>query len=82
MHKYATASLCAAFEDLTISNSAVHCHVTEKLEFTLARTQARVAERNSESLIEQHRLFVENIEEDKINLKNEYVFVDMVCPVA
>lgn len=80
MLKYATASLCAAFEDLKISNSAVHRHVTKKPELTLARTQARVAERNSESLIEQHRRFVEYIEEDKINFKNEYVFVDMVCP--
>ncbi|KAI7905212.1 uncharacterized protein BX663DRAFT_550041 [Cokeromyces recurvatus] len=47
----ATTLLCAAFEDLMISDSAVHCHITEKLEFTLIRTQARVVERNSESII-------------------------------
>lgn len=67
--KDAAASLCAAFEDLTISDSAVHRHVTEKLEFTLTRTQARVAERNSESTIEQRRQFVENLEENKIKLQ-------------
>lgn len=87
--KDATALLCAAFEDLKISDSAVHRHVTEKLEFILTRTQARVAERNSESTIEQRRQFVEHIEENKINFKNKYVFVDesgfkknMVRPVA
>ncbi|KAG0735990.1 hypothetical protein G6F16_001906 [Rhizopus arrhizus] len=39
--KDATESLCETFQGLTINESTVYRHITEKLEFTLTRTQAR-----------------------------------------
>ncbi|ORY89521.1 hypothetical protein BCR43DRAFT_448386, partial [Syncephalastrum racemosum] len=46
--KDAAAELCKAFNGLSISDSAVHQHLTNKLSFTLTRTRAIVSERNAE----------------------------------
>lgn len=87
--KVTTVSLCASFYGLIISDSAVHRHATENLVFTLTRTLARVAERNSESTIEQCRQFIVHIFENKVDFKNKCIFVNesgfkkyMVRPVA
>ncbi|KAI8979832.1 hypothetical protein BDF20DRAFT_835793 [Mycotypha africana] len=87
--KDVTASLVEAFEDLTISDSAVYRHLTNKLAFTITRTQPRVANRNSEDSLEQRRRFVEELGERKVDYKDKCVFVDesgflknMVRPVA
>ncbi|KAG2230253.1 hypothetical protein INT48_009823 [Thamnidium elegans] len=89
--KDATESLCETFQGLTINESTVYRHITEKLEFTLTHTQARFVNRNSDDTLEQRRQFIEDI--DAMNEENFYkkrcIFVDesgfkknMVCPVA
>ncbi len=89
--KDATESLCETFQGLTINESTVYRHITEKLEFTLTRTQARFVNRNSNDTLEQRRQFIEDI--DAMNEENFYkkrcIFVDesgfkknMVRPVA
>ncbi|KAI8378232.1 hypothetical protein EDC96DRAFT_551175 [Choanephora cucurbitarum] len=50
--KDATESLCEAFHGLTVNKSTVYCYITEKLEFTMIRTQARFANRNSDDMLE------------------------------
>ncbi|RCH98736.1 hypothetical protein CU097_015363, partial [Rhizopus azygosporus] len=50
--------LCAAFDDLTINESNVYRHISDKLQFTLTRTQPRIAERNSEDTIEKQNAFL------------------------
>ncbi|CAO3687471.1 unnamed protein product [Rhizopus stolonifer] len=89
--KDATESLCETFQGLTINESTVYRHITEKLEFTLTRTQARFVNRNSDDTLEQRRQFIEDI--DAMNEGNFYkkrcIFVDesgfkknMIRPVA
>lgn len=51
--KDVTDCLCAAFNDLTINESSVYRHITDKLQFTLNRAQPRIAERNLEDTIEK-----------------------------
>ncbi|ORX57657.1 hypothetical protein DM01DRAFT_1284262, partial [Hesseltinella vesiculosa] len=53
----ATAALCNAFRGLTIHESTVYRHITEKLSISLTRTQPRVADRNSEDTRESRRQF-------------------------
>ncbi|KAI9249778.1 hypothetical protein BDA99DRAFT_548714 [Phascolomyces articulosus] len=50
--KDATDALCEAFDNLTVSQSTVYRHITEKLSFTLTLTQPKVADRNSEDILE------------------------------
>ncbi|KAI8063735.1 uncharacterized protein B0P05DRAFT_590272 [Gilbertella persicaria] len=59
--KDATESLCETFQGLTINESTVYRHITEKLEFTLTRTQARSVNRNSDDTLEQRRQFIEDM---------------------
>lgn len=68
--KDATESLCETFQGLTILESTVYRHITEKLEFTLTRTQARLVNRNSDDTLEQRRQFIEDI--DAMNEENFY----------
>ncbi|RCI01309.1 hypothetical protein CU098_011928, partial [Rhizopus stolonifer] len=68
--KDATESLCETFQGLTINESTVYRHITEKLEFTLTRTQARFVNRNSDDTFEQRRQFIEDI--DAMNEENFY----------
>ncbi|KAI8643773.1 hypothetical protein BD408DRAFT_475199 [Parasitella parasitica] len=55
--KDATESLCETFQGLTINESTVYRHITEKLEFTLTRTQARFVNRNSDDTLEQRLMY-------------------------
>ncbi|KAG2208789.1 hypothetical protein INT45_010949 [Circinella minor] len=87
--KDATHELCKAFEGLTINQSTVYRHVTEKLSFSLTQTQPKVAEQNSEDTIEARCQFVEYIIDNEIDFKKKCVFVDesrfkknMVRPVT
>ncbi|KAG1451954.1 hypothetical protein G6F56_007947 [Rhizopus delemar] len=87
--KDVTDCLCAAFDDLTINESSVYRHITDKLQFTLTRTQPRIAERNSEDTIEKRQQFVECLMENSVDFKRQCVFVDesgfkknMVRPVG
>ncbi|KAI9359885.1 hypothetical protein BD770DRAFT_409572 [Pilaira anomala] len=69
--KDATESLCETFQGLTINESTVYRHIiTEKLEFTLTRTQARFVNRNSDDTLGQRRQFIEDI--DAMNEENFY----------
>ncbi|CDH60001.1 hypothetical protein RO3G_03680 [Lichtheimia corymbifera JMRC:FSU:9682] len=81
--------LCKEFTNLSINHSTVYRHLTDKLSFTLTRTQPRVAERNSEDTLEQRRQFVQSIIEQSIDFRRKCVFIDesgfvknMVRPVA
>ncbi|KAG1146555.1 hypothetical protein G6F37_001371 [Rhizopus arrhizus] len=89
--KDATESLCDAFHGLTINESIVYRHITEKLEFTLTRTQASFVNRNSDDTLEQRKQFIEHIDamNDETFYKRRCIFVDengfkenMVRPVA
>lgn len=87
--KDVTEHLRATFEGFTINESSVYRHITDKLDFTLTRTQARLAARNSDDTKEQRRQFVEYLEENKIDYKRQCVFLDesgfkknLVRPVA
>lgn len=87
--KDAMDELCREFTDLSINHSTVYRHLTNKLSFTLTRTQAQVAERNSEDTLEQRRQFVQYIIEQNIDFRRKCVFIDesgfvknMVRPVA
>ncbi|CDH61598.1 hypothetical protein RO3G_03680 [Lichtheimia corymbifera JMRC:FSU:9682] len=87
--KDAMDELCKEFTNLSINHSTVYRHLTDKLSFTLTRTQPRVAERNSEDTLEQRRQFVQSIIEQSIDFQRKCVFIDesafvknMVRPVA
>ncbi|CDH61137.1 hypothetical protein RO3G_03680 [Lichtheimia corymbifera JMRC:FSU:9682] len=87
--KDAVDELCGEFKNLSIDQSTVYRHLTEKLSFTLTRTQPRVMERNSEDTLEQRRQFVQQITEQNIDFRRKCVFIDesgfvknMVRPVA
>ncbi|CEP18228.1 hypothetical protein [Parasitella parasitica] len=89
--KDATESLCETFHGSTINEFTVYRHITEKLEFTLTRTQARFVNRNSDDNLEQRRQFIEHIDaiNDETFYKRRCIFVDesgfkknMVRPVA
>ncbi|KAI8136942.1 hypothetical protein BJV82DRAFT_584101 [Fennellomyces sp. T-0311] len=71
-----TAALCDEFEGLNVHQSTVYRHLTEKLAFTLTRTQPQVADRNSEDTLEARRQFVQFIEEQNIDFEKKCVFVD------
>ncbi|KAG2215415.1 hypothetical protein INT45_005444 [Circinella minor] len=84
-----TEQLSANFGDLSVNESTVYRHITKKLEFTLTRTQPRIAARNSEDTKEQRREFVEYLGDNDINFKRKCIFIDesgfkknMVRPVA
>jgi hypothetical protein len=74
--KDVTELLCATFEGLPVSQSTVYRRITDKLEFILTRTQARLATRNSDDTKEQRIQFVEYLSENNINYKRRCVFVD------
>ncbi|KAG0750197.1 hypothetical protein G6F57_010982 [Rhizopus arrhizus] len=89
--KDATESLYDTFHGLTINESTVYRHITEKQEFTLTRTQARFVNRNSDDTLEQRRQFIEHIDamNDETFYKRRCISVDesgfkknMVRPVA
>ncbi|CAO3651575.1 unnamed protein product [Mucor hiemalis] len=89
--KDGTKSLCETFHGLTINESTVYRHITEKLEFTLTRTQARFVNRNSDDTLEQRRQFIEHIDamNDQTFYKRKCILVDesgfkinMVRPVT
>ncbi|EIE87919.1 hypothetical protein RO3G_12630 [Rhizopus delemar RA 99-880] len=42
--KNVTDSFCAVFDDLSITESNVYRHITDKLQFTFSRTQPRISE--------------------------------------
>lgn len=78
-----------AFGGFTVDESTIHRHITDKLEFTLTRTQARIVSRNSDDTKEQRKQFVEYFLENNIDFKRKCVFVDesgfkrnMIRPVA
>lgn len=81
--------LSANFGDLSVNESTVYRHITKKLEFTLTRTQPRIAARNSEDTKEQRRQFVEYLGDSDIDFKRKCIFIDesgfkknMVRPVG
>lgn len=61
---------------MTINESSVYRHITDKLQFTLTRTQPRITERNSEDTIKKRRRFVEYLMENTVDFKRKCVFVD------
>ncbi|CAO3698454.1 unnamed protein product [Rhizopus stolonifer] len=50
-----TELLCSTFDGLFVNPSTVYRHITENLEFTLIRTQARPTSRNLNDAKEQRR---------------------------
>lgn len=74
--KDVTELLLAKFNGLSVDPSTVYRHITEKLEFTLTRTQARLVARNSDDTKEQRVQFVEYLAENKIDYKRHCIFVD------
>ncbi|KAG1168578.1 hypothetical protein G6F46_000647 [Rhizopus delemar] len=61
--KDVTEHVCAIFEGSSINESTVYRHITEKLEFTLTRTQPRLAARNTDGIQSslQERMKIEQV---------------------
>lgn len=74
--KNVTKHLCTTFEGLSIDELTVYHHITEQLEFTLTRTQPRLAARNYDDTKEQRRQSVKYLSENNIDYKRKCVFVD------
>lgn len=64
-------NIYATFNGLSVNESTVYCHIPEKLEFTLTRTQAIAMSQNFEGTQEQREQLVEYINEKKIDLKRK-----------
>ncbi|KAI7889696.1 uncharacterized protein EV154DRAFT_591632, partial [Mucor mucedo] len=84
--KDATESLCETFQGLTMNESTVFRHMTEKLKFTLTCTQARFVNKNSDDTLKQRR---QPIEDKTFIKKKRCIIVDesgskknMVRPVT
>jgi hypothetical protein len=63
--------LSAKFGDPSVNDSTVYRYITKKLEFTLTRTQRRIAARNSEDTKEQRRQFVEYLGDNNVDFKRK-----------
>lgn len=70
-------NIYATFEGFAIDESSVYRHITDKPDFTLTRTQARLTARNADDTKEQRRQFVLNTLRTKLTTyKRKCVFLD------